>query len=127
MSEEDKQTIEEVLRVVFAYDETIEDDPVIQHMMAQRELAGKAEGIIEGEARGEIKGLRESILSFLSIRFSPALAAQAQPSIMATQSYDVLKMLFRLLMKAPDEQSALLMLDLPDEQSHLGTSNLPVE
>ena len=70
---------------------------------------------LRGEACGEIKGMRESILNLLSIRFSPDLVAKAQPAIMATQSYDVLKMLLRLLVKAPDEQSALLVLDLSND------------
>jgi predicted transposase YdaD len=100
---------------MFACEEIIQDDPVIQSLLAQREL--------EGEARGEIKGMRESILNLLSIRFSPAFAAKAQSAIMAIQSYDVLKMLFRLLVKAPDEQSALLVLDLPDEQPNPASLN----
>jgi len=97
------------LKAMFAYEEIIQEDPVIQSLLAQREL--------EGEARGEIKGMRESILSILSIRFSPALATQAQPAVMSIQDYEALKRLQRQLIKAEDEKTALLVLDLPNEQS----------
>jgi len=111
--EQDKQTVKEALKTMFAYEEIIQDDPVIQNLLAQRELEGEA----RGEARGEIKGIRESILSILSIRFSPTLAAKAQPAVMSMQEYEDLKRLHRQLLKADDEKSALLVLDLPDEQS----------
>jgi hypothetical protein len=109
--EQDKQTIEEALKAMFTYEEVIQDDPVIQNLLAQRELVGKAEGRHEG--------LEDSILNFLSIRFSPAFASKARPAIKTIRSYDALKMLFRLLVKAPDEQSAQVELDLLDEQSDL--------
>jgi len=144
MSDQDKETIEEVLKMTFKYEEIIRDDPVIQKLLnqskvegeARGEARGKALGKAEGEARGKALGkiegkmegrneeLKDSILNFLNIRFSPALAAQAQPIIIATHSYDVLKMLFRQLMKAPDEQSALLILDLPNEQSNYVSPDL---
>lgn len=113
MSNEDKQAIKEALKAMFAYEEIIQDDPVIQSLLAQRELEGEA----RGEARGEINGMRESILSILSIRFSPALATQAQPAVMSIQDYEALKRLQRQLLKAEDEKTALLVLDLPNEQS----------
>ena len=106
MSEQDKQIIEEELKVQFTYEELIKDDPVIQNLLAQSELAG--------EIKGEIKELKKSILNLLSIRFSPALAAQARPAVMAVQAYETLEMLFNLVAKAPDEQTALLAFDLPN-------------
>ena len=59
--------------------------------------------------------MKDVILSTLSIRFSPALAAKAQPVIMPIQDYETLKRLYRQLLRADDEKSALLVLDLPDE------------
>ena len=59
--------------------------------------------------------LKEVVLNVLSIRFSPALAAQAQSTVMSIQDEEALKRLHRQLLKATDEQSALLVLDLPDE------------
>ncbi len=56
MSEEDKQIIEEELKVQFNYQEMIQDDPVIQSLLAERELRGEARGKAEGEAEGEARG-----------------------------------------------------------------------
>ncbi len=111
VSDQDKETIEGTIKMLYGYEEIIQDDPVIQNLLAQRELEGEA----RGEARGEIKGIRDSILSILSVRFSPTLAAQAQPAIMSMQDYEALKRLQRQLLKADDEKSALLVLDLPEE------------
>jgi predicted transposase YdaD len=87
-------------------------------------LEGAAQGIVEGEARGEVKALKEMILSIVSIRFSPALATQAQSTVMSIQDYEVLKRIHRQLLKAADEQSARLVLDLPDEQNEHLPSDL---
>ncbi len=59
MSEEDKQIIEEELKVQFNYQEMIQDDPVIQSLLAERELRGEARGKAEGEAEGEARGKAE--------------------------------------------------------------------
>jgi len=107
MSEQDKQTIEEELGMLHNYDELVRDDPVIQRLLIEREL--------EGKALGKIEDIKDSILSILSIRFSPALADQAQSTVMFIQDYEALKRLHRQLLKADDEKSALLVLDLPDE------------
>jgi hypothetical protein len=136
MSDQDKEIVKEALNAMFTYEEIIQDDPVIQSLLAQRELVGKAEGkaegiiegktegIIEGEIKGKIKELKDAILSILSIRFSPALAAKAQPVVVSTQDYEALKRLHRQLLKADDEKLALLVLDLPDEQPQLGALGL---
>ena len=52
---------------------------------------------IKGEIKGKIEELKKSILSLLSIRFSPALAAQARPAVMAVQAYETLELLFNLV------------------------------
>ena len=122
ISEQDKQAVTEAMKTMFTYEEIIQDDPIIQNLLAQRELLGKAEGRAEGKAEGEIEWIRDSILSILSIRFSPVLAARAQPAVMAIQTSEALKMLLRLLVKAADEQSVCQLLDLPDEQPQPGSS-----
>jgi hypothetical protein len=133
MSEQDKKTIEEELGMLYNYDELVRDDPVIQKLLAQSMAEGEAWGTARGEARGkvqgmiegEIKALKEMILSIVSIRFSSALAAQAQSAVLSIQDYEVLKRLHRQLLKAGDEQSARLVLDLPDEQDeHLPSASL---
>ena len=59
--------------------------------------------------------MKDVILSTLSIRFSPVLAAKAQPVVMSMQDYEDLKRLHRQLLRADDEKSVLLVLDLSDE------------
>jgi len=116
VSEQDKQTIQEEFEMSYNYDELVRDDPTIQRLLAQ--------SMAEGEARAEKKALKEMILSILSIRFSPALATQAQSTVMSIQDEEDLKRLHRQLLKAADEQSALLVLDLPDEQHDCLSSDL---
>jgi len=123
VSDQDKQTIKETIKMLYGYEEIIQDDPVIQNLLAQRELEGRAEGIIEGK----IENMKDVILSLLSIRFSPVFAAKAQPTVMSMQDYEDLKRLHRQLLKAADEQTALLVLDLPDERLQHGSSDLPTE
>ena len=106
--------------MLYKYDELVQDDPVIQRLLAQ----SMAEGEARGEARAEKKALKEMILSILSIRFSPALATQAQSTVMSIQDEEDLKRIHRQLLKAADEQSALLVLDLPDEQHDCLSSDL---
>ncbi len=93
--------------MLFNYEELIQDDPVVQNLLAERELKGNVEG--------EIKARKESILSLLTARFSSALAAQAQPAIAPIDNAETLKMLFQLLLRIPDEQAVRAALDLPSE------------
>jgi hypothetical protein len=113
MSEQDKQVIEEELKVQFTYEELIKEDPVIQNLLAQSEIKGK------------IEDRKQSILDFLSIRFSPALAAQARAAVMATQVYEVLEMLFRQLIIAPDERTARTVVGLPGQDPSPKNGGLP--
>jgi predicted transposase YdaD len=111
MSEQDKLIIEKELKMQFNYEDLIQDDPVVQNLLAERELKGKTEGNVEGE----LKARKESILSLLTARFSSALAAQAQPAIAPIESAETLKMLFQLLLRIPDEQAVRAALSLPSE------------
>jgi hypothetical protein len=111
MPEEDKLIIEKELKMQFNYEELIQDDPVVQNLLAERELRGKT----EGKAEGEIKATKESILSLLTARFSSALAAQAEPVITPIENAETLKMLFQLLLRVPDEQAVRAALSLPSE------------
>jgi hypothetical protein len=107
MSEEEKLIIEKELKMQFNYEELIQDDPVIQNLLAERELKGNVDG--------EIKATKESILSLLTARFSSVLAAQAQPVIISIENAEALKMLFQLLLRVPDEQAVRTALSLPSE------------
>jgi len=55
MSEKEKQVIEKELKMQFNYEELIQDDPVIQNLLAEREFKGKTEGEAESEVRGGSK------------------------------------------------------------------------
>jgi predicted transposase YdaD len=107
--EEEKQIIEKELRVQFNYQELIEDDPVIQNLLAEREL--------RGEAEGEARGLQKSILNFLQARF-PALAAtpQARQAVASIQDLEKLDLLQQALYIASDEQTARRFLKLPAQE-----------
>src|SRR6266849_10671957 len=117
LSGHDKQTIKEIRNMTLTYEEII----AVAQFLTQRELddwtKGRIKGRIEGQAWGKIDNMKDVILSTLSIRFSSALAAKAQPVVMSIQGYETLNMLFRQLIKAPNEQFVCLVLDLPDEQS----------
>jgi hypothetical protein len=126
MSDADKQTALEVIATMLTYEEILHDDPIFQRFLARHQQQAKSEGEAEGEARGEERGrvaglaegitvLKESILSLLTIRFSAALAAQAQSALASIQSIDVLKLLFQRILRAPDEQTVRIVLDLPSE------------
>jgi flagellar biosynthesis/type III secretory pathway protein FliH len=131
MSDTDKQTILEVIEAMLTYEEILHDDPIFQRFLACHQQQAKTEGIAEGIAEGLAEGLaegqergkaaglnalKESILSLLTIRFSAALAAQAQPVLTSIESVDMLKLLFQQLLRAPDEQTVRIVLVLPNEE-----------
>lgn len=139
VSEQDKQAVAEAMKTMFAYEEIIRDDPVIQNLLAQSARLAKAEGRAEGKAEGraegrtegriegKAEGMRDSILSFLSIRFSPTLAAKAQPIVLAIRDYEVLNRLYQQLIQVSDEQTVFLLLNVLDERPQHGSSDLPAE
>jgi hypothetical protein len=102
MSYQEKLEIEEALHMQYHFDEFIDENPVVLERVAR------------GEARGEIKGLQESIVNILHVRF-PALATipQVQQTIAHIQDVEKLKQLQRDLILASDEQAARALLDLP--------------
>jgi hypothetical protein len=102
MSYQEKLEIEEALHMQYHFDEFIDENPVVLERVAR------------GEARGEIKGLQESIVNILHVRF-PALATipQVQQTTAHIQDVEKLKQLQRDLILASDEQAARALLDLP--------------
>ena len=108
MSYQEKLEIEEALHMQYHFDEFIDENPVVLERVAR------------GEARGEIKGLQESIVNILHVRFS-ALAAlpQVQQTIAHIQDVEKLKQLQRDLILASDEQAARALLDLPVQEDLL--------
>jgi hypothetical protein len=119
VSEKDKQIIEKELVMKYDYKELVEDDPIIQELFAERDLKSRAEGEALGEARGEITATRDAISAVLAIRFSPALAAQAQPIVISIQGVEGLKRLQRALLLVSDEQAVRMLLELPAQEDLL--------
>ncbi len=97
----------------YNYQELIEDDPVIQNLLIERESRGEA----RGEARGEVRGLQKSILNFLQARF-PALAAtsKVQQAVTSIQDLEKLDLLQQALYIASDEQTVRRFLKLPAQE-----------
>jgi flagellar biosynthesis/type III secretory pathway protein FliH len=132
---ENKQIIEKEFEVQFDYKELIQDDPIIQSLLAERELQSRSEGEALGEARGEargraegeargkaegilegeIKATKDDILCVLTARFSAALADRARSVITPMQNADMLKMIFQQVLRLPDEQTVRIALGLPTE------------
>ncbi len=88
--------------------EMIEDDPVVQELLA--------EAYNEARAQGYLRGLRRSVLNVLRVQF-PVLAAtpQVQQAVASIQDTDTLEQLFEQMLRVPDEQTARIVLGLPSE------------
>jgi predicted transposase YdaD len=93
------------------FEDLIEDDPVVQNLLAQSERVGRAKGKI----KGRIEELKKLILDFLRIRFSPVLADEARSVVMAIQAYETLEVLFRGLIITSDERTVRIVIGLPYE------------
>ncbi len=107
MSDEDKQIVEEELRMQYHYDELIDTNPLVLERVARGEA--------RGEARGKIEGLREAIIKILGKRF-PALQAQVRQTIASIQDAKMLEELIDQLLVASDEREASTLLNLPADR-----------
>lgn len=86
-----------------SHEELIKDDPAVQKLLADARL------------EGEIRARKGNIFTILTVRFSPALAFQAQSVITPFQSPEILILLFQQLLRVPDERTARIVLGLPSE------------
>ena len=93
MDEQDKQTMEEVLKMEYAYDQLIDDNPDVQKRVE----------------RGQVEGMRRMMLTFIKSHF-PSLATQTQQQIEQIQSPNALKKLFRQLTFATTEDEVRKLL-----------------
>lgn len=89
MDKQDKKVMEEVLKMEYAYDQLIDDNPDVQKRVE----------------RGEIEGMRRMMLTFIKGRF-PSLATLAQQQIEQIQRPRVLEKLFQQLTSATTEDEA---------------------
>lgn len=109
MSEQEKQKVEEELRMQYNYDYFIDENPLVQERIEKAEAKAIARGEAIGQARGEARGKQNAILSLLNLRF-PALEDQAQSAIHNIQDLQQLETLFKQMVLAADEQEARLQL-----------------
>src|SRR3954447_24264929 len=100
MSNEEKQIIQEELRMQYQYDSLIMENPTIIELV-NRTLA---EGETKGKAEGKAEGLQEAIIELVSDRFPAQIVAQVQQTIAPAQDTEQLKKFLRQLARASDEQ-----------------------
>jgi hypothetical protein len=100
MSEQDKERVEEELRMHIAYDWFLDDNPDVQ------------ERVEKGELRGQLQGLQRSVLKILKKRF-PSLVDQAQQHVVAITDQDELDQLIDQLLVVTDEVEVRTLLKLP--------------
>ncbi|HEY5002365.1 MAG TPA: hypothetical protein VII61_04395 [Ktedonobacteraceae bacterium] len=97
VTEEDKRMIQERLSM---YDDLMENDPEMRRLREKYKT--------EGLAEGEMKALRETILTVVKMRF-PSLTKQAQQRVTQVTNVDGLRKLFEQLMSASDEKTVSVL------------------
>ncbi len=102
MSEADKQEIEEVLKVQYAYDEFIDKNPDVMQRIAKAAEAS--------ELKGEIRAQQNAILNVLNLRY-PALEVQAQDAVRRVQDLSRLDTIFKQLILCENEQDVQRLLN----------------
>jgi hypothetical protein len=96
MSDQDKERVEEELRMPIAYDWFLDDNPDVQ----------------ERVEKGELRALQRAVLKFLKRRF-PSLVDAAQQRVVAITDQDELDQLIDQLLVASDEGEVRKLLKLP--------------
>ena len=99
MSEQDKERVEEELRMHMAYDWFLDDNPDVQ------------ERVEKGMEKGQLQGLQRSVLKILKKRF-PSLVDLAQQRIVAITDQDELDQLIDQLLVVTDEVEVRTLLKL---------------
>jgi hypothetical protein len=96
MSEQDKELVEEELRMHMAYDWFLDDNPDVQ----------------ERVVKGELRGLQKSALKIIKQRF-PSLVELAQQPVAQTNDQDELDHLLDQLLVVSNEAEVRKLLKLP--------------
>jgi len=91
------------------YDKLWDEDPEIQRIKAEAKAEGKAEGEAEGEAKGKavakVEASQEMIVGIVEARF-PELVDLAQERVEKIRQLEVLNLLAKQIVLAPDEATA---------------------
>lgn len=103
MSEQDKAQVEEELRMEYAYDWFIDDNPeVIERVDRSR---------IEGRTEGALLALQRVVLDCVQSRF-PNLALLAQQRLTQIRQVEQLNLLVTQLFKAENEEQVRKLLEI---------------
>ncbi|HCJ32798.1 MAG TPA: hypothetical protein DHV65_00640 [Ktedonobacter sp.] len=106
ITREDKARIQKELRM---YDKLWDEDPEIQRIKAEAEAKGEARGEAKGEARGKaeakVEASQEMIVGIVEARF-PELVDLAQERVEKIRQLEVLNLLAKQIVLAPDEATA---------------------
>ena len=116
MSEQDKELVEEELRMHMAYDWFLDDNPDVQERVEKGVekgvKKGMEKGIRKGMEKGQLQGLQRSVLKILKKRF-PSLVDAAQQRVVAITDQDELDQLIDQLLVVTDEFEVRTLLKLP--------------
>jgi len=94
----------------------IEDDPVVQKLLAEAYSEAYEKAYNKAWAQGRIEGLQKAASNILHIRFAVLAATpQVQQAIASIEDAEKLKQLQEALILASDEQTARIVLGLPSE------------
>ncbi len=104
--EEEKQIIEEVLKVQYQIDPLIRENPTVMAIVADEVAKAKAKAEIEGK----IEGLREGIVAVVSNRFSAPVVSQIRQIITSSQDTEQLQNFLCQAVQASDEKEVLALL-----------------
>lgn len=99
---QEKREIQEQLKV---YDSLWNDNPKVQKIRAE----SKAEGELEGIAKGETKAWQDAVIETITMRF-PSLVKPMRQQVRKIQDTNELKQLWKQLSVAPDEATARFIL-----------------
>jgi hypothetical protein len=101
------------------FDKLWEESPTVQKMRAQYYEEGRNKGIVQGIAQGiaqgEVQSSRRTLVDIVQVRF-PELTEVAQKQARLCNKPDVLAMLIRQIVTAPDVKTARWLLESMSEQ-----------
>jgi len=100
---EEKLKIMEALNM---FDKLWDESPMVQRMKEESEARGEA----KGKAEGELAGSQKMLVSVINTRF-PTLTELAQQRITQVHDTNVLNLLVRQVVIAPDENTIRWLLD----------------
>ncbi len=87
------------------YDKLWDEDPEIQRIKAEAEERGKAVGKAEGKVEAKVEASQEMIVGIVEARF-PELVDLAQERVEKIRQLEMLNLLAKQIVLAPDEATA---------------------